>query len=129
MTSAEAKDKIVKEFIDRYHRWLSDRTELSDHDYGWKYGYLKSERLLSLKDNQQAVIYFQKYIFCAYRTDDAWEKEGYDRRAIWQLHRDGFLSEDLSMRKVYRYISQATAKKIYKEYKEDLKRNVAHEED
>lgn len=106
---------IKAEFMERYDEWFKDRTELNDHDYGWKYGWQKSEKLLSLKDNLTAVAMFQKYIFSAYRTTNQWKRAGYDERAIWDLCREGFLSMRDHKRETYRFISQKTAKEIYKE--------------
>ena len=119
MTAAEAKERIKEEFIRRYYEWLDDEQNLSDHDYGWKYGWLKCETLH--KDNQKSVLAFQKYIFSAYRSAVAWEKEGYTRQDIWQLAREGFLSEqerkEYGVWRTYYFISQRIAKEIYKEAK------------
>lgn len=122
----DTKTRIKQEFMDRYAQWLSDRFDLNDHDYGWKYGWQKSEKLLNLKDNLQAVIFFQKYIFSG-RYLPAWEKEGYDRKEIWRLSREGFLSNKeysdwearATGRTSFYYISQNTAKMIYKEMKQN----------
>ena len=121
MTTAEAKEKICREFLDIYREWFADRTALSDMEYGKKYGWQKSERLMSLKDNLQAVTFFQQYIFTG-RWLPAWEKAGYDRNSIWELSREGFLSYKYysnwqaraSGRTDFYYISQKTAKEIYK---------------
>ena len=121
MTAIEAKERICEEFLAAYREWLADRHELSDMEYGKKYGWQKSERLMSMKDNLQAVSFFQKYIFTG-RWLPAWEKVGYDRNAIWDLHREGFLSYQMysnwqaraTGRTDFYYISQKTAKEIYK---------------
>ena len=116
MTIQDAKEAIKKEFIERYNQWLSDRTELSDQEYGKKYGWQKSERLMSLKDNLTAVAFFQKYIFCG-KTVDGWERSGIDKKAIWALAgQDGWLSvnEGHYRRPTYYYITQQRAKEIWK---------------
>ena len=121
MTAAEAKERICREFLDTYREWFSDRLDLTDMEYGRKYGWQKSERLMSLKDNLQAVTFFQQYIFTG-RWLPAWEKAGYDRRVIWELSNEGFLSYKYysnwqarhTGRTDFYYLSQKTAKEIYK---------------
>jgi len=119
MTKAEAKKMIMDEFMATYDQWLIDRYELSDHDYGWKYGWVKSEKLLTLKDNLSAVTMFQKYIFDAGRNMPHWEKAGYESRAIWELYCDGFLSYRQNKWDGTYFISQKTAKLIYKEMRKE----------
>lgn len=116
MTASEAKQRIKEEFMQKYYEWLNDYVNLSNHDYGWKYGWQKNGK--QYKDNQSSVIVFVKYMFSAFRTDDEWEKAGYEREVIHQLNREGFLSDTTRRWVRYRYISQATAKQIYKEMKQ-----------
>ncbi len=115
MTVTETKMMIKAEFIKTYYEWLKDLKEMSDKDYGFKYGWAKSQK--EFKDNQQTMLTFTKYIFNAFRTDKQWEEAGYEKQIIWQLTREGFLSETSRKWKTFRYISQATAKQIYKEMK------------
>lgn len=115
MTAAEAQERIKEEFIRRYYEWLDDERNLSDHDYGWKYGWLKGPE--PHRDNQKSVMVFQSYMFCAYRRAEDWEDQGIPRQLIWQLVREGFLSEELKKRTTYYFISQRTAKALYKESK------------
>lgn len=115
MTAAEAKVKISEEFMNKFYEWLEDEKNLSDHDFGWKYGWCKPKKLH--KDNLKAVTAFQTYIFCSYRNNEQWEKAGYERRVIWELCHESFLSEKMEKWHTYYYISQRTAKQIYKEYK------------
>ena len=115
MAELTAKERIKAEFIRRYYEWLDDEKNLSDHDYGWKYGWKKGDQ--PHKDNQKSVVVFQSYMFSAYRLADEWEKAGFNRRDIWQLASEGFLSERMHKWKTYYYISQRTAKEIYKEHK------------
>ena len=117
MTAAEAMEKISEEFMAIYKEWFEDRSKLSDDDYAHKYGWRKSEKLMNLKDNLTAVAFFHKYIFSAFRSTAGWEKAGYEKQAIWQLNREGFLSYTQDKWKSFYYISQATAKKICKERK------------
>lgn len=111
----EAREKIKAEFMARYNEWFADRINLSDHDYGWKYGWQKNEKLMSLKDNLTAVAMFQKYIYPV-RDWEKMEKElGVSRQIIWALSREGFLSEQQRKWKTAYFISQKTAKEIWKE--------------
>lgn len=111
----ETKAKVSEEFVRRFYEWLKDEAEMSDSDYGRKYGYSKPKE--PHKDNVKAVMVFQKYMFCACRNLCEWEDKGYNGDAIYELRKQGFLSEQLSKWKTYYYISQKTAKQIYKEYK------------
>lgn len=123
MTTAEAKSRIKEEFIARYYTWLEDEKNLTDEEFGRKYGWGRGESSPH-KDNQKTVGIFQKYFFSG-RWIQAWEKAGYEKRTIWQLHDEGFLSYDYhysSQAKAlgkteFFYISQKTAKEIYKEAK------------
>ena len=119
----EARERISKEFIENYYIWLTDRNTLDVKSFGKKYGCEYTERTPS-KDSIKAVVSFQKYIFAG-RYINAWEQAGYDKHAIWELHSEGFLSLDQDnswqahqLGKVdFYYISQKTAKEIYKAYK------------
>lgn len=115
MTNEEAKAKIVDEFMKRYDEWFKDRNDLNDKEYGKKYGWQKSERLMKLKDNLTAVTFFQKYIFSG-KTYEGWEKSGIDRKIVWALAREGWFSvnEGNYRRPTYYYFSQQRAKEIYK---------------
>lgn len=122
MTTAEAKEMIKAEFIKRFYEWLDDEKNLAPYDYGRKYGWQKGEILH--KDNMKSVLTFQKYMFSG-RWLPGWVKEGYDRKIIWALHHEGFLSfaehYDWMSRQTgktdFYFISQKTAREIYKEYK------------
>lgn len=116
MTTEEAKAILKKAFIDKYNEWMRDRLELDAHDYGWKYGWQKSEKLMTLKDSIGAVTMFQKYIH-ATRRDIELEKEfGIDRRVIWDLTKEKWLSSVQKEWALYYFISQKTAKEIWREY-------------
>lgn len=119
MNTVEAKEAIKKEFMSRYEQWMLDRNDLDDYAYGRKYGWQKSEKLMSLKDNLTAVAFFQKYIFCG-KTWEGWERLGIDRKAVWALAgQEGWLSvnEGHYKRPTYYYITQQRAKEIWKEAK------------
>lgn len=115
MNNEEAKAKIMSEFMDRYYQWMEDRFDLDDNDYGRKYGWQKSEKLMKLKDNLTAVTMFQKYIFSG-KTESGWNKSGIDSRTVWSLACEGWLSrsEGHYRRPTFYYISQQRAKEIYK---------------
>lgn len=114
----EAKCVIKREVMRRYSEWMDDRNELGDRDYGWKYGWQKSERLLKLKDGITAVVFFQKYIFSG-ATEAGWAKIGVDSRAVWALVAEGWLSrmEGHYKRPTFYYLTQERVKEIYREAK------------
>ena len=120
MTTAEAKERISQEFLSKYREWLTDYADMPNMDYGRKYGWQKNPEL-TMKDSIKAVTHFQKYIFSG-RWLPAWEREGYDRRIIWELNREGFLSYQMYSNWTARhtgktdfyYISQKNAKEIWK---------------
>lgn len=113
-----ARMAIKKEFMERYEIWMKDRNGLDDREYGKKYGWQKSERLMSLKDNLTAVTFFQKYIFSG-KTEGGWQKGGIEPKEIWALAQEGWLSREDGHYKnpTFYYISQQRAKEIWKEYK------------
>ena len=117
----EAKLKIAKEFISKYLEWLNDHNnpEMSDRDYGRKYGWGKHTE--SLKDTQKTMLWFQSHVFSGkYRNQ--WKAEGINP---FELYQDGFLSYDhctsWKARQLgktdFFYINQNKAKEIYKAYK------------
>lgn len=110
------KEVIKKEFMSRYELWFKERTELDDNEYSRKYGWQKSERLMSLKDNLTAVAFFQKYIFSG-ATQQRWEQLGVNRIAVWALAAEGWFSrqEGNHRRPTWYYLSQQRAKEIWKE--------------
>ena len=122
MTVNEAKMQIAREFIDKYVEWMTDHNnpEMSDRDYGWKYGYGKHKE--PFKDTQKAVIYFQRYIFSG-KYLNQWKADGINP---FELHKAGFLSYDYCTSHKARilgktdffYINQNKAKEIYKAYKD-----------
>ena len=122
MTAAEAKIKLTKEWIDGYYEWLQDYKDMPEQEYAQKYGWLKRKDLPERKDNWESVKVYLEYIFNG-RYIQYWERAGYDRRSIWSLYEEGFLSYKLysnwnaraSGRTEWFYISQRTARQIYKE--------------
>lgn len=118
MKHEEAKALIIKEVMERYEIWMKDRFELDDMAYGKKYGWQKSEKLMSLKDNLTAVTFFQKYIFCG-KTEAGWKESGIEPRTIWSLAAEGWLSRNDGhyKRPTYYYLSQKMMKEIWKEEK------------
>lgn len=118
----EAKAKIEQEFISLYYEWRKDIADMSEHDFGWKYGFGKPKK--EIKDNLSGVVCFQKYGFQG-RWIQGWERAGYDRFTIWELVKKGFLSckeysnwqARASRCTEWVFISQATAKQIYKQAK------------
>lgn len=127
----EAKVKISKEFIDRFYEFIEDvKTMDVTHpgEFSKKYGFLgrdESFKVKHSKNTQTNLLWFQSNVFSG-RWSQAWEKAGYDRRVIWELHRSGFLSLDeyfngtarATGRTCFYYINQANAKILYKAYRE-----------
>lgn len=119
----QAMESIKKEFMGRYNEWLSDVNNLEDMDFGRKWGYCRTE-LTPRKDNLKAVECFQRY-FGISRFPKGWENAGYDLKDIWALHNDGFLSLQefwgsrarQEGKSALYFVSQKTAKQIYKEAK------------
>lgn len=121
MTINESKLKIAGEFIAKYLEWLADHnnTELSDREYGRKYGWCKHTE--PMKDTQKTMIWFQGHIFSG-KYLNQWKAEGIDP---FELYRADFLSYDCCTSHKARmlgktdffYISQSKAKEIYKAYK------------
>lgn len=129
MTTAESRKKIEQEFMNKYYEFLDDMksTKPDDHEFGKKYGFffVDPARIEKYrKDNQTTLMYFQREVFSG-RWLPMWEKEGYERKIIWQLYEEGFLSYKYysnsyaraTGRQDFLYISQKTAKEIYKTYK------------
>lgn len=124
MTTAEARAKISEEFMSKFYEWLKDYEEMPYRDYGWKYGWQKNPEV-EAKDNIKSLVRFQKYIFSG-RWEPEWVRAGYDRNTIWELHREGFLSYQMysnwnaraTGKTDFYYISQKTAKEIYKASKQ-----------
>lgn len=118
MTPAEAKATITAEFIRRYDEWFDDIANLPDYEYGKKYGWKKTDKVLAFKKNQASYIYFQSYIYCGYAEWTFWLRKGYDRDTLNALLEEKFLSSVQKKWVDYLFISQATAKQIYKGRKE-----------
>ena len=126
MTIEEARKKIEQEFIDRYYQFLEDMraTKPDDREFGKKYGFffVDPERVKKFsKDNQATLLYFQTNVFNG-RWAQKWNAEGIDNSTLWSLKQSGFLSYSYysnwnaraTGRQEFYYISQATAKEIYK---------------
>lgn len=124
MEIKEAKLRIATEFIAKYREWLDDynNPEISDRDLGWKYGWRRSAE--TLKDTQKTMLWFQGHIFSG-KYILQWKKDGIDLQTLVELNRSGFLSYDFCSshrarmlgKTDFYYISQKTAKEIYKAYK------------
>ena len=126
MEIKEAKLKIAKEFISKYLEWLADYNdkELTDWDYGRKYGWRRNPSIETMKDTQKALVWFQSHIYSG-RYLNGWKDVGIERDMVYALHRDGFFSYDYcSSHKArmlgkcdFYYLSQSKAKEIHKAYK------------
>ena len=122
MTTQEARQKITKEIIDGYREWLKHEKEMSEYEYGRKYGWGKSAEPHA--DCYKSFTVYIDYIFGG-RFLPGWVKQGYESHSIWQLKDEGFLSYklysnwDARMRGKadWFYINRKTAKAIYNETK------------
>ena len=122
MTTAEAKEAIKKEFMDGFYEWLKDEAELPEEEYGRKYGWGKGT--IQHEDNFNSVKVYMEYVFAG-RYLPGWERAGYSRECIWELHHEGFLSHKwfqsyqarIRGKSDFFYISQKVARAIYKERK------------
>ena len=119
MTAAEAKAMISRELMEGYQEWLRDEKEMSDDEYGCKYGWGKGVELH--RDNFKSLTVYMNYFFGG-RYLPGWVRQGYTRDVIYQLYQEGFLSYklyssyDARMRGKtdFYYIPQRTAREIYK---------------
>lgn len=131
MTKQEAREKISAEFISRYDEFRSDAKASGTewNVFGKKYGiYFSSQEVANSrsKDTLKNLNWFQQNIFNGHWIQD-WEKAGFDRRVIYQLHQDGFLSYNYwsnwharaTGHTDFYYISQKVAKEIYNEHKSE----------
>lgn len=126
---AKAKERISKEFIGRYNEFMNDLPNGDTVEFGRKYGVrLTAEGIQEhSKDCLKNIAWFQKWIFSG-RWLPAWEKEGFNRYQIWALNKQGFLSYQeysnwnarATGKTDFYYISQKTAKEIYKESKKHV---------
>lgn len=134
MNLKEAKIMIAKEFIEKYLEWINDynNQELSDFDYGRKYGWRRNTSEQTKKDLQKNMIWFQSHIFSG-KYIPAWKKEnGIELQMLVALHREGFLSYDYCTswkarqlgKTDFYYINQAKAKDIYRAYKNGFFENI-----
>ena len=122
MTIEEAKYRIKQEFIEKFNQWLTDYTEMPDREYERKYGYSKGK--VTPNDNLMWLVWFQGHIFAG-RWLPEWEKVGFTRQLIYQLHLEGFLSYQeysnwtarMTGETSFYFINQKVAKQIYKEWK------------
>lgn len=121
-----AWEKIVDEFMSRYHEFLADAVNGTTMEFGKKYGFNLNADVLTKysKDTQKNLLFFQSHVFSG-RYIPAWEKVGYHSNTIWALFHEGLLSHEYysswkahqtGMTDFY-YISQKTAKEIHKEWK------------
>lgn len=125
MTVAEAKERITTEFIEAFYEWLDD-LKLPIDEY-WKKGYTSRPREdVVVKDNLQGIVRFQKNIFCG-RWLKHWKEFGFTYYILTELEKEGFLSHQQYWNRYkhpdtdFFYISQKTAKAIYKENKARMK--------
>ena len=125
MTLSEAKEKISRELMNGFVEWIRDWDVLSDYDFGRKYYYGK--RKVKPKFNFESLKGYMNDEFNGMWLPH-WVKEGYPREIIYQLHREAWLSyQEYSNWRArntghtdFYYISQRTAKEIWKEYKTQI---------
>lgn len=125
MTTTEAREAIKKEFMDGFYEWLKDEAEMPDDEYGRKYGWGKGTT--KHKDNFDGVKVYMEYVFAG-RYLPGWERAGYSREVIYELHREGFLSYKwyqsyqarIRGKSDWYFISQKVARQIYKDSKQKV---------
>lgn len=129
----ETKKRITYEFISRFYEFIEDvkkyiSSEFDQKDFGWKYGWVFNSIETAEKHTKETlsnIAFFQKKVYCG-KWSFKWENDGYNLRVIWKLAESGFLSHDqyynnnarVSGKTDFYYISQATAKQLFREYKE-----------
>ena len=122
MTTIEAKEKISRELMDSFREWISDFDTMTDYDFGRKYTYGKGSE--KPKYSFEYLKHFMDYEFCG-RWLPHWVKEGYPREVIFDLNREKWMSYQgysnwnarATGRTDFYYISQRTAREIWKAYK------------
>ena len=122
MTTIEAKEKISRELIDSFREYLKDWDEMPDSEFGKKYGWGKGSSRPQY--SFETLKGFMDDIFGGRWLPD-WVSEGYPREVIWELHHDKWLSLQeysnyrarMTGRTSFYYISQRTAREIWKQYK------------
>ena len=122
MTTMEAKEKISLELMNSFREYLNDWDKMPDFEFGKKYGWGKGS--VQPKYCFDALKEFMDDIFGGRWIQD-WEKEGYPREVIWDLHHEKWLSLQeysnyrarMTGRTSFYYISQRTAREIWKQYK------------
>ena len=127
----EARAAIATEFMNGFYEFLADvkaygNGSFDPWDFGMKYGYKLTESGIKehSKDTQKNMLWYQAHIFSGRHTH-GWEKAGYSAKVIWELWHEGFLSHDdcwshkarIMGKTDFYYISQGTAKQIYKDNK------------
>lgn len=120
-----AKEAIAKEFIDSYYEFLEEvRSGKSQTiEFGRKYGFTLTDEGVKdrSKDSAKTLVWFQSRVFSGRWLQD-WEAVGYSRYLIWELYKQGFLSNKeyynwnarATGRTSFYYVSQKVAKEIYK---------------
>lgn len=121
MTTAEAKAKIIAEMKEGFLEWLKDLEEMSENDFGRKYGWIMSKEKQYGVDLKSFMTY-REYFFIG-RYIQYWEKAGYEKQAIYALHQEKWLSYKFysnwnaraTGRQEWYFIPARTAKEIWKE--------------
>lgn len=131
----KAWNRICEEFIQEFLDFISDvenviSESMTEYDFGRKYGFTIHKNLLAnhTKKNLTNLTFFQKNVSSG-RYTNGWKKAGYDMKDIYELKDAGLLSyrynygshARMTGRTDFYFISQETAKKIFKEYKESVK--------
>ena len=119
MTIEEAKTKIGQELVSGFREWLTDHDNLTENEFGRKYGWGKGT--VKHTESYKSLKVYMEYCFTG-RYLPGWVSAGYDKETIYELHREGFLSYQnysnwkarQTGRTEWYYIPQRTAKEIYK---------------
>ena len=118
MTTAEAKDMISREFIGKFKAFLMDWDELEDREFGRKYGFLRGEK--KPRYTFDGLKSFMRHVYAG-RTQKGWVAAGYEKKVIWMLRSEKWLSDyetkENGFRETVYYITQDTAREIWRAYK------------
>lgn len=119
----EAKEKISKIFMDKFYEFIDDvkNTRGDEKDFAWKYGFTIRPEFVEkwTKNTMTNATKFASQVFDG-GTIDFWTNNGFEKEMIWELVKEGFLSEFTGWRsnsKTFYFLSQDTIKKIFKMYK------------
>lgn len=119
----DGKNKVAKIFIDKFYEFIEDlkNTNGTGYEFSRKYGATFHPESVEkhTKNTLTNATWFSSQFFNGGNID-FWTKNGFEKELIWELVKEGFLSEFTSWRsgsKTFYYIKQDTVKDIFRNYK------------